>query len=379
MIYKHLKKVFQKNYYPLNKITVSQDNLIYNYSSLSRQFSPIKIAPVLKSNAYGHGIIQTAKILDPLNPAMFCVDSIYEAYELLKAKIKTNIFIMGYISPQNLKVKPLPFSYAIYDISQMEAINKYQKGAQVHLKVDTGMKRLGIVQEDLSSFLKSALKFKNVKIVGLMSHFADSLNSKNDLTTKQLKLFKENIKLIKDYGIQLEWKHISASDGLASIYKGEILEASNLARVGKAVYGVSKSESLKNLKPTLKLTTQIVQIKELKKGEKVGYASTFIAPRNLKMAVLPIGYNDGVDRRLSNIGYVKVNGVHCKIIGLVSMNITTIDITKVKNPKIGQEVVIFSDNKNDLNCIANSAKLGGTISQEILIHLSPTTIKREVI
>src|SRR4051794_12816837 len=121
------KNLFGKAYIPLNKIEINSLFLIHNYNFLSSINPRISIAPVLKSIAYGHGIVQVAKVLDQLNPPFFCVDSIYEGYELLNAGIKSNILIMGYIDPENLKVKKLPFSYAVYNEEQLAAIHHYQK------------------------------------------------------------------------------------------------------------------------------------------------------------------------------------------------------------------------------------------------------------
>src|SRR5579872_1461821 len=291
-----------KGYLPLNKISISKINLLGNYKHLSNKSKNIKILPVLKSNAYGHGIVEIAKILDEQNPAMFCVDSLYEAYELKKAKIKTPILIMGYINPQNLKVKKLPFSYAAYDLNLLETINKYQKGAQVHIKVDTGMHRLGVPIDELDFFLREAKKFENIKIVGLMSHFASADNPSDSQNNEQIENFKKAKQIFKDQGIELKWFHLANSDGLLNL-QNDVENVTNAARVGLALYGIHQDE--KDLKPVLELTSQIVQIKNLKKGEKVGYSGTFQADRNVKIGLLPIGYNDGVDRRLSNLGYAK--------------------------------------------------------------------------
>ena len=149
-----LRKILGREYYPINRIAISKNDLISNYKYLSHLNKNIKVAPVLKSNAYGHGINTVAKILDELNPPFFCVDSLFEAYELFKEKIKSDILIMGYVRPENLRIKALPFSYAIYDLGLAEAINEYQPGAKIHIKVDTGMNRLGVQIKDLRNFAK---------------------------------------------------------------------------------------------------------------------------------------------------------------------------------------------------------------------------------
>ncbi|MCR4324953.1 MAG: alanine racemase [Candidatus Curtissbacteria bacterium] len=378
MILKNFKRVFGKNYYPLNKITVSKTALVNNYKVLQSFAPEIQLAPVLKSNAYGHGLVLTAKIADQLGAPMLCVDSIYEAYELLKAKIKTPILIMGYINPQNLKVKKLPFSYAVFDISQLEVINKHQKGAEVHLKVDTGMHRLGIPMDELYQFVEKAKELKNVNITGLMSHIATPEEPKGVQTKGQIANFRKAIQVVESAGINLKWKHLAASEGVVRLGSG-ISKITNMARVGNSFYGMDLTGYVPDLKPALRLTSQIVQLKPLVKGDKVGYSGTFTAQKDVKLALLPIGYFDGIDRRLSNKGIVTVRGHACPIVGIVSMNITTIDVTGVKNVRVGDEVVIYSDDRNGPNSAQSAAEICKTRASELLVHLSPISIRREVV
>src|SRR3990167_7331751 len=163
-----------KKFTPLNLITISRQRLIDNYHNLSAINPAIKIAPVLKSNAYGHGIKLVGEILDKVGAPFLCVDSLYEAFQLKsKAKVKTPLLIMGYIHPKSLSVKKLPFSFAVYDLDHARALNEYQIGAKVHVFVDTGMHREGVSMEKLKDFLKELKGLKNIKVEGLMSHLAE--------------------------------------------------------------------------------------------------------------------------------------------------------------------------------------------------------------
>ncbi len=362
-------KIIGRQYVPLNEVEVSKSALVHNYNYLSK-LAGIPIAPVLKSNAYGHGIELVGKILDPLKPPLFCVDSIFEAYQLLKIGIKTPILVMGYVGPQNLSVKKLPFSFSVYTDEMLENIKKYQPGAPVHIFVDTGMHREGVPLEELVLFLKKAKKL-NLKIKGLMSHFAKP-DAPSDLNTnRQINNFEKALNLGKSLEINFKYVHLFASVGVMNIksYKN----FTNMTRVGKALYGIDVVKNSTKLKPALTLKSTIIQIKDLKKGEKVGYDFVYRAKKNMKTAVLPIGYNDGVDRRLSNKGFVQVDGVYCQIIGRVSMNITVIDITNVGNPKVGQKVTIFSNKPNDKNSIFNCALICEAIPYELMAHIYPTT------
>jgi len=366
-----LQKLIGKNYVPLNVVEVSKSALIHNYEYLTK-LAGIPVAPVLKSNAYGHGIELVGKILDPLSLPLFCVDSIYEAYQLLKIRVKTPILVMGYVSGENLKIKKLPFSFSVYTNEMLENIKKYQPQAPVHIFVDTGMHREGVPLKNLEDFIKRAQKI-NLKIEGIMSHFAkpDAPFSVN--TERQIENFEKALKIGKSLGIMFKYVHLFASVGIANIKDYSI--STNMARVGKALYGIDVVKNSTKLKPALTLKSTIIQIKNLKKGERVGYDFVFKAPRNMKTAVLPIGYNDGVNRRLSNKGFVKLNGTYCQIIGRVSMNITEIDITNVKNPRVGQKVTIFSNNPKDKNSIFNASKICDAIPYELMVHIYPSTRK----
>ena len=391
-----IRKLLARSYHPLNTIEISKKNLISNYRYLSSINPKIKIAPVLKSNSYGHGIVEVAKILETKKPTFFCVDSLFEAYQLQKANIKTPILIMGYTNPENLKVKELPFAYAVSDLKTLQAINLYQPKASVHLFVDTGMNREGILLNQLPAFLTYLKRLPNIRVEGLMSHLATAEDPKNPSNKEQINNFSHVQRIVRKAGFKPKWIHLFATKSYmhqksfsSKLHlKGVKL---NMARIGIGLFGIdplnrlnrprrSQARGLRglNLKPVLSLKTKIAEIKRIKKGSLIGYSGTYKTKNDLLIGILPIGYFDGVDRRLSNQGFVKIDRVFCPIIGIVSMNITTIDISDVPNPKIGQEVVVFSDNPNDLNSIQQSAKLCKTIPYEILIHLTSST-KRNIV
>lgn len=370
-----IKEVLGIKYYPLNKIEISTEQLINNYNHLSSISKKIKIAPVVKSNAYGHGIDLVAKILDKENPPFFCVDSLFEAYQLKKANVKSPILIMGFIDSRNLQAKELPFSFAVFDLDFAKTLNQYQPGAKIHIKVDTGMNRIGVPIKDLSNFLKQLKKLKNLEIEGLMSHLSSPRSSKS-YTAFQIENYKQAIKIFESKKIFPKWRHLAASGALFNVESQALTEITNLARCGIALYGASGEGKTK---PVLELKSQIVHIKKLKEGDLVGYDRTFIAKSNTVVGILPLGYNDGIDRRQSNNGYVNYKGVTCPIIGRVSMNVTTIDVTKVKKPKIGDEIIVISADPKSPNSITSLARSAGTIPHDLLVHLHAKALKRIVI
>lgn len=365
---------FRKKYTPLNHIEIYQQKLLDNYKYLQIKSGKM-VAPVLKSNAYGHGLLETAKILDNTHAPFICVDSIYEAYALQKANIKTPILIMGYVAEQNLRIKKLPFMLAVYSAEMVHAIATYQPQALVHIFVDTGMHREGIIISDLAAIVQQA-KHSRLHIVGIMSHFASADKPNHPTTRKQVSLFQKARQLVAAEGIIPTWYHIAASNGIlfADNYPEDL---ANIVRAGISLYGIDHKDRNRKLKPILSLMSTIVQIKEIEKGESIGYDFTFKALKNMRIAILPIGYNDGLDVRLTNSGMVKIHNQYCKIVGKVSMNITTVDISKVKNVKVGDKVTVYSANANAENSIDKMASVTGIMPYELLIHLHPST-RREI-
>lgn len=365
----------KKEYKPLNTIEVSISALEYNYSYL-RNITDLEIAPALKSNAYGHGLVLTAKVLDKVGAPFFCVDSIYEAYELHKNNIKTPVLVMGHINPENLKVKRLPFSFAVSTPEMLHAVYTHQPHAGIHVFIDTGMYREGVPMDELKDFIALIKTKKDISIEGLMGHFGAS-DTFDDLTKNQVKNFQRAQKMFKEAGIHPKWIHHANSSGVLNYknYKGKI---GNMARCGIAIYGVDPENKNKDLRRALTFRSTLAQVKVLPKGASSGYNFTFTADKTMKIGVVSAGYNDGVDRRLSNIGYMKIGETFCKIIGRVSMNLTMIDVTDVPNPKIGDTVSVYSTLPTDKNAISESALESFTIAYDLLVKLSDTTRRIQV-
>lgn len=365
--------MFGRNYKPLNRIEIHKKNLLSNYRVLSRY--GVKIAPVLKSNAYGHGIVEVAKLLDGVGAPFYCVDSLFEGYKLSLANIHTPILIMGYVAPASLKTKKLPFSFALHSLSQLEMLRKYQAHAPVHIFIDTGMHREGFVMDELTQLI-TVLKIGNVKVEGLMSHFASSENPTLKQTRMQKQQFSYACELFEKRGIPIKYKHIQNSSGI--LHSDTLKNQANVGRAGIALYGIDPEGKNTKLKPVASLLTQIAQVKIIEKNDEVGYGFTFRSKRRMKIAVLPVGYNDGLDRRLSNRGAVLINNFICPIIGTVSMNITMVDVTDAIGATEGSDAVIYSSKKEEINTIEKSAQIAGTIPYELLVHLHPST-KRVIV
>lgn len=371
---------FNKSYKTLNLIEINKKSLLNNFNFFQNYNLHSKVCPVLKSNAYGHGLTLIAKFFSSeIKPEFLCIDSLYEAYELDKEKIKTPILILGYTFPQNFTFKKLNFSLPIFDIETLEYLNKYQPGIKVHLKIDTGMNRLGIREQNYEKFAKALKQNPKVIVEGIYSHLSSADESDDGFSLKQILSFKKAIKFFEDSNFSFKWKHINATSGFIKFKD----KGFNLARVGLGIYGISPFQEKSkenyflenNLKPALCLKSHIVEIKELKKGEAVGYNGLFKAKKQTRIAILPLGYFEGLDRRLKNKGVVKIEEKYFPIIGNLCMNITIVDISELDKHTTGQEVVIFDNSNSSQNSIANVAKKCKTIPYEILVKINPT-VKR---
>lgn len=377
---KQIVRFRKRPYISLNTVVVSQDALKHNHFELQKGHPHSAICPVLKSNAYGHGLTQTAPIFDKLSCPFLVVDSLYEAYELHKIGIKTPILIMGYTIPQNFTLKPVPFHIAVFDIDLARTLNEYQQGCNIHIFIDTGMSREGVTVSELPSFLQEIKKLKNLKVVGLCSHLADADNPiSTSHMDSQIVEFKKALAITRDHGFDPIWRHISASSGAFKIYD----KTFNMLRIGLSHYGINPLENndiAKNkvsLVPALEFHSTLVQIKKIPKGTLVGYGCTYTAQNDFILGLIPAGYYEGVDRRLSNKGFVKIRGKFFPFVGRISMNMSVVDITTLDHPEIGENVVIYSSNPSDKNSLINAAKTAETIPYDLMVHLAES-VKRIV-
>ncbi len=369
-----------RTYRSLNKISIHQEALKFNHRQLQNFHSEALVCPVLKSNAYGHGLELVGPVFDELRPPFLVVDSLFEAYELYKLSLKTPILIMGYTHPDNFKHKRLPFHAAVFDLELAHVLNKYQPGCSVHLFVDTGMTREGIQLEDLPDFLNQLKELKRLNVVGICSHLADADNPKSiDFVKTQIANYQEALQIMNQEGFNPLWRHISASGGSFKIKDSTF----NLIRAGLASYGINPLEPTDpaydqlNLQPALSFTSILAQVKCVSKGTKVGYNGTFSVKHDMILGLIPAGYYEGIDRRLSNKGTIQVKGINCPIVGRVSMNMTTIDLSAVDNPQVGDKVVIYSSRHEDSNSLVNVARTAETIPYELLVHLAES-VRREI-
>lgn len=352
---KFLKKL-KRNYRNLLSVHITEDALRHNLNAYRKMCPEQAVCPVLKSNAYGHGLTEVAGVLDAEGAPFFVVDSLYEAYELKKARIKTPILILGYNHPSNLTSKH-PFHFTVSDQADIQTYADL--GVPVHIEIDTGMNRMGIRMEDLNEALKE-MQSRKLNVVGLFTHLADADGENNEYTKMQKDHFRHAIHLVNEAGFRPEWIHIANSAGAVQCL--DIPEV-NMIRLGISLYGYPPIELPEELMPALEFHSSIVSIRTLKKGEKLSYNCTFEAPKDMQVAVLACGYHEGVPRSLSNkgpfLGRVCMN--HCFIEAEVGM-------------QVGDSYPLFT--LKGSRSISKIAELANTIPYEILVGLD-ASVKRK--
>jgi len=353
---------------------VYKNNLLHNYRLYKKSVGRRGLWPVLKSNAYGHGLVEVAKIFDDQKCEYLIVDSYYEAMILRNEGIKTPILIIGFTFTENiLKNRLNKVTFVVGDWRQVqELVNDVTRRTKLHLKVDTGMNRQGIEPEEIKKVLRLMKQNEEIELEGICSHLADADSLDQSETLKQIGVWNELVDKL-GYTEKIKYWHCGASSSLFYLEKIK----SNAVRLGLGLYGINVDEKKKfDLQTALGLQSVISSIRQVRAGEGVGYNFTFKTKKDRQVATVPVGYFEGVDRRLSNIGFVRVGNIFCPIIGRVSMNIISIDVSEVKEIVVGQDVEVIG--LVGKNSVENMAKLTKTIPYEILVHI-PSLLKREMI
>ena len=379
-------------------LEISQDNILNNIKSLRALLKPKTLfMAVVKSNAYGHGLEEMSKILTPSSSLLhkeersagvdwFGVDNIDEALSLRKTGVKQPILILGYI-PFDMVGEAVEndISFVAYNNELLDYLSaqnfKKTKKAKIHIKVETGTARQGIEGKELIAFVKKTTANKNIFIEGIYTHYANVEDTTDpSFAMEQLKRFNENVAAAEKI-VKIPIKHSACSAALINYPKTHF----DMVRAGISMYGmwssneaklVAKQKNIKlNLKPALTWKTQIVQIKNLPANTPIGYGLSEKTKRLTRIGILPIGYWDGYDRKLSNIGEVIVDGKRAKILGRVCMNMSIIDITDIPEAKLFNSVILLGKSGEEEITAEELAKKVGTINYEITTKINPL-IKR---
>ncbi len=356
-------------------IEVSRKNLKYNVDALQSLLPPgCRLMPVLKANAYGHGAPMLAEELNAYGIKSFCVATASEAAELRKNGIKGELLILGYTHPEQFGLlSRYRLTQTVVDASYAKTLNAYGKKINVHIKIDTGMHRLGEHWEKTDEICR-IFQCRNLVIKGIYTHLSadDALTPRERAFTEaQGQAFRETVKKLEQRGFHCPSKHLQASYGILNYPE----LTGDYARIGIALYGMLSSRGdEKNipirLRPVLTVKARVAAVKDLHCGEAAGYGFGYVAAEERKIAVLAIGYADGLPRPLScGIGQVLLKGRKAPIIGYICMDQTIVDITDIPDVKQGDTAYIIGKAGNSQITAYDLAEQTGTITNEILSRL----------
>jgi alanine racemase len=343
----------------------------------------IELVAIVKANAYGHGLVEIAKIAVSSRVNWLGVDSIDEALKLRKAGIDAPILILGYTLLSKLKeVIKYDLRQVVYNketiVELAKQATKQKKKIKIHLKVETGTLRQGLKKEELLELARFIKKHSQIQIEGIYTHYANIEDTTDyDFAQLQLKRFKQAVDLLEKNDIKVPIKHTACSAAIILFPETYF----NMVRLGISMYGlwpsketfVSAQEKNQriNLEPILTWKTRIAQIKNIKAGDPVGYGLTERVSRDSKIAVLPVGYWDGYDRKLSGVGNVLIKGKRCKLLGRVCMNMVVVDVTDVIDAKLEDEVIILGKRGKEEITVEEIAQKIGTINYEVVTRINP--------
>lgn len=365
---------------------INLENLAFNFRSVKKFIGEkIEFMAVVKADAYGHGAVSCAKKLESEGIDWFGVVLAEEGLELRTNGIRKPILCLGsFWAGQESLLLENNITPVIYQKEAAENFNQVAKRknlqAKVHIKIDTGMGRIGVRYDQVKEFVVFLKTLKNLSIEGLMTHFAaaDDL-TENKFTNLQIQRFDEAVKIFEENGYQPKYKDLANSPGAVAHENAR----GNMVRLGGVLYGLGgdvlpKEIAKPPLKPVLSLRTHIAHLKTVPKNETLGYGRTFKTKTKSLIATIPIGYQDGYRRSLSNRGRVITNGQYAPIVGRISMDWTLVDVTQIPNVNVNDEVILIGE-QNGLNVTTEElAEKVDTISYEITCGINGRVIRKYV-
>jgi len=355
-------------------IEVDSGALRANFRAIRARVAPAKVMASVKANGYGHGLVTVSKILEEEGIDGLGVAYIEEALELRRAGIKTPILVFGGLMKEQLGLYIAnEVDVTAPSVSKLEQIDaaaaQLGKRARVHLKIDTGLERLGVHHYSSQSLFDAALATRWCDIVGVFSHFAEVDRNDLSLARLQLERFLDSLRYFESRAQAPFIRHIANSGGVLCFPESYL----DMVRPGLCLYGVLPNRSLAGLlelQPTLSLKSQVVYFKVVKKGAGVSYGHSWIAPHDTRVVTVPIGYGDGYLRSLSNRAHVIIGGKRHPIVGRVCMDQLMVDISPTGEAYNGDEVVLIGKQGGEQVTVEELADLINTTPHELLVLLN---------
>lgn len=365
---------FQRGY-----IEVSLDNILNNMDQMKKHIADnTKILAVVKTDGYGHGSVPIARAIEGLDYLFgYAVATAEEALELREAGIEKPILILSYSFPYAYpmfveeEIRVTVFRHDM--LKELGEIACSQgKEAIVHIKVDTGMGRIGITPDEAGiSFIKEAINTPGIKLEGIFTHFACADMEDLSSAREQVKIFKEFVgKAEQETGYQIPIHHCSNSAGIVQLSEANM----DLVRAGITMYGLMPSDEVRidviSLKPALSLHSHIAYIKEMTPGQTISYGSTYVVEKTMKVATIPLGYGDGYPRSLSGKGYVLIRGQKAHILGRICMDQFMVDVSDIADVKEGDKVTLIGRNGADQISADVLGEMSGRFNYELVCDLN---------
>ncbi len=372
-------------YERLTWVEISQDAFEDNVESLAKVLGPrIKISLVVKANAYGHGIVEIARLAEHNDHIhMLCTATLSEALFLRRRGIIKPLLVLGIIDEELAHAIDNDIDLLVGDHPALNDIGacakSMRKVCKIHLKVDTGLTRLGVSVHEAVSFVKYAQSLPFIAVKGICSHFAESAGQDQTFTRRQYDAFVSVLKNLERERIHVDCRHITNS-AASPVYD---LDMFSMVRVGACVYGLLPSHAhyervharhpTYNPRSVLSWHARIIALRTIPTGTTVGYDRTYTTQRETVLGLLPIGYSDGYDKRLSNKGLVYVPDAHtfAPVIGRVAMNMTALDVTDVAGVARGHEVIVLGA-RPEIDAFVLAELTGCHNAREITLNIRPT-------
>jgi len=353
------------------KAEVDLGALAYNYHQL-RQLAPpaVKFLAVVKADAYGHGAIPVSKKLEELGADFLGVATVQEGVELRDGGIQKPILVLSGVYQEEVEaVLEYHLTPMLYRLEIAEALSAAAsirgKKVPIHIKVDTGMGRIGVLAEEAPDFMNRVQKFENLEIEGIASHFSTADEENSAFAAEQLERFSRTIEAMKRLDIDPPYCHIANSAALANLPSAHF----TVVRPGIMLYGSYPSPSLKasvSLRQVMSWKSCVADLKKVPEGYPISYGRTFVTQRPSLIAAIPVGYADGYNRLLSNRGKVLIKGQRAPVVGRVCMDWTMVDVTDIPGVEVEEEVVLMGSQLGQEITPEEMGEWIGTISYEIL-------------
>ena len=363
-------------YYRVHAV-IDLDAICHNIKEVKRVIGPgVKVMPVIKADGYGHGAVPIAKALNEIGVDAFAVAIIEEGITLRNNGITQPIVILGYTSEYQYssliqyEIQPTVFCYEMAE-SLSRIASALGKDAKIHIKLDTGMNRIGFkpTRESLE-IVKRIAGLPHIIIEGIFTHFACADEADKTSAKKQKEEYDKFVGWLEEEGIQIPVKHVSNSAAIIDMDGWRM----DMVRSGIITYGLYPSEEVSkevlDLKPAMSLKTHIVYIKEVGPGEGVSYNHTFVTKRNTKIATIPVGYADGYPRALSSKGKVLIRGQYAPIIGRICMDQFMVDVTDIDGVETMDEVTLVGQDGDQRISVEEVASAAGSFNYEFVCGIS---------